>query len=73
MVQCECGCGEEAKQGKFLSGHDQRLRISIERRVGGLLALRSLVEAADGFASGDVSAQAFKETVRSLFNSADPR
>ncbi|SMY06540.1 hypothetical protein [Flavimaricola marinus] len=43
-MQCECGCGDDTKGGDFLPGHDQRLRAEIERRVGGLLKLRRLVE-----------------------------
>ena len=42
---CSCGCGETTKgSGDFLPGHDQKLRTAIERHVGGILVLRSLVE-----------------------------
>lgn len=44
---CECGCGELTKGGNFLPGHDQRLRISLEKRAGGLLALRDLVDSVE--------------------------
>ena len=44
---CECGCGEPTKGGNFLPGHDQRLRISLEKRAGGLLALRELVDSVE--------------------------
>jgi len=41
---CNCGCGETTAGGQFLPGHDQKLRIAIERKVGGLLELKALVE-----------------------------
>ncbi|RLB60692.1 MAG: hypothetical protein DRH08_15010 [Deltaproteobacteria bacterium] len=41
---CNCGCGESTAGGSFLPGHDQKLRIAIERKVGGLLELKALVE-----------------------------
>ena len=42
---CACGCEETTKgSGDFLPGHDQKLRAAIERHVGGILLLRSLVE-----------------------------
>jgi hypothetical protein len=45
MKDCKCGCGKEtnSKSG-FVSGHDQTLRTDLERRVGGIDALRELVE-----------------------------
>lgn len=39
---------------QFCLGHGQRLRIDLERRVGGLIALRMLVEAAEHFVDGNV-------------------
>ena len=42
---CACGCGDTTRgSGAFLPGHDQKLRTAIERHVGGVLALRRLVE-----------------------------
>jgi len=66
MSTCECGCGEEA-QGQFITGHDQRLRISLETEVGGVLPLRTLVRAARAYSDGDIANEAFTRTVRSLF------
>jgi hypothetical protein len=43
---CACGCGGETKGGRFLPGHDQKLRAAIEREVGGLEELRHVVEKA---------------------------
>jgi hypothetical protein len=53
---CNCGCGESTARGTFLPGHDQKLRTELERRVGGLSAMRTLVENAEGFAAGRLSA-----------------
>jgi len=63
MKSCECGCGEMAT-GTFLPGHDQKLRIALEQEVGGLLSLRSLVEAARAYASGEISDETFCQNVR---------
>jgi len=41
---CACGCGDEMHGGDFLPGHDQKLRVAIEAKAGGLLALKQLVE-----------------------------
>lgn len=38
-MECACGCGGQPVNGKFLPGHDQRLRAYLERRVGGLIQL----------------------------------
>jgi hypothetical protein len=45
---CHCGCGDLTKGGRFLPGHDQKLRIEIERQAGGLEKLREIVEKAIG-------------------------
>ncbi len=42
--ECGCGCGGITKSGDYLPGHDQKLRSAIEREVGGLAELRSIVE-----------------------------
>jgi hypothetical protein len=67
VAKCECGCGEEAGRGQFLSGHDQRLRTSLEGEVGGLLPLRTLVKAAQSYVDGTITDQTFTQTVRSVF------
>ncbi len=69
MAQCECGCGQQAKTD-FLPGHDQKLRTSLEHRLGGLLSLRTLVEAAESYANGETSDHAFLQRVRALFSRA---
>ncbi len=42
--QCECGCGQETRGGKYRPGHDQKLRAAIERAAGGLESLRLIIE-----------------------------
>jgi len=53
MALCECECGGETKGGKFLPGHDQKLRSKLEEDTGGLLPLRSLVEVARKYAEDE--------------------
>lgn len=64
---CACGCGKEPAGGDFLPGHDQRLRADLERRVGGLISLRMLVEAAEHFVEGNVGSSQFNGMVKELF------
>jgi hypothetical protein len=66
-MECACGCGDKPVKGIFLPGHDQRLRADLERRVGGLIQLRMLVEAAEYFVAGDVGSSQFNSMVRELF------
>jgi hypothetical protein len=63
MPDCECGCGETAT-GDFVPGHDQKLRTALERRVGGVLGLRKLVEAAEAHQRGDSTAEELGQAVR---------
>ncbi|MBI5365173.1 MAG: hypothetical protein HZA53_18490 [Planctomycetes bacterium] len=66
MKTCECGCNETSKN-EFLPGHDQKLRVLLEQRVGGLLALRSLIEAVQEYQSGEWTEQQLGQHVRKLF------
>ena len=66
MSQCACGCGKQTGGGSFRPGHDQHLRIETERRVGGVLALARMIDAAEAFVSGQMSLGDFGERVRSL-------
>lgn len=43
LYRCECGCGTPTYR-RFKAGHDQKLRIALEKQVGGLLNLRAVVE-----------------------------
>ena len=63
---CECGCGQESTR-EFLSGHDQKLRVALESRVGGLLALRELIAEAENYASGASTETQLLQHVRSTF------
>jgi hypothetical protein len=66
MAQCECGCGQDSTRD-FLPGHDQKLRTALEARVGGLLALRSLVAGAEAYAEGNSTEVQLQQKVRALF------
>ncbi|TVO52661.1 hypothetical protein [Denitromonas halophila] len=66
-TECACGCGGKPAGGYFLPGHDQRLRADLERRIGGLIPLRMLVEAAEHFAAGTIQSSMFNNMVKDLF------
>lgn len=70
-MECGCGCGAKPVKGNFLPGHDQRLRADLERRVGGLIHLRMLVEAAEYFVAGDVGSSQFSGMVKDLLQNKD--
>ena len=65
MAQCECGCGQESER-EFLPGHDQKLRTQLESRVGGVLALRDLIDATQAYVSGQSTDNAFTQRVRAV-------
>ena len=67
MNTCECRCGERAESGGFLPGHDQKLRINLEGRVGGLLVMRELVDAMESYVQGRTSLDELGRVVRSAF------
>jgi hypothetical protein len=52
-MECQCGCGETVSDASFKPGHDQRLRVDLERRAGGIEGLRTLVESFEKGSSGD--------------------
>lgn len=72
MADCECGCGRQAN-GEFLPGHDQKLRAELERRVGGLLAVRSVLLAAEGHVSGELTLEELGRQIRRAMWLARPR
>lgn len=72
MAQCECGCGQESDR-EFLPGHDQKLRTQLEARVGGVLALRDLIDATQAYVSGQSTDQGFTQRVRALMFKAANR
>ena len=63
MPSCECGCGDPATSD-FIPGHDQKLRTSLERRGGGVIRLRELVEAAEAHCRGEITAEQLGQAVR---------
>ena len=67
MPECECGCGERTLGGSFLPGHDQKLRTSLEARVGGILHLRDLVELSESYVNGKLSLQDFGRMMSNIF------
>ncbi len=66
-ARCECGCGMAVSDRTFAPGHDQKLRIQLEHRVGGLLALRDLIERLEEHAKSRSSAAALSSHVRTVF------
>jgi Domain of unknown function (DUF6429) len=64
---CECGlCGEPSPGGGFKPGHDQKLRTHLEARVGGLLALRELVDVAEAYSHGQSTTEELTRQLRAL-------
>jgi len=63
---CECGCGEASSGGAFKQGHDQKLRVVLEPRAGGLLALRELVDVAEAYAQGQSTTEELTRQLRAL-------
>jgi hypothetical protein len=66
-MNCYCGCGEESK-GRFVPGHDQKLRIALEKRAGDITNLERLVDSAEKFATGTISTASLEATVREIFS-----
>ncbi|MBN7825130.1 hypothetical protein [Bowmanella dokdonensis] len=71
-MKCACNCGGMTAGGNFLPGHDQRLRAELERRVGGIINLRMLVEAAEHFVEGNIGSYQFNGMVKELFENISP-
>lgn len=67
MPLCECGCEGSTQGGSFLPGHDQRLRSSLEAKVGGLLGLRTIIDCAERYQQGEISEQELGRVIRAQF------
>jgi hypothetical protein len=67
MPECACGCGETTKRGKFLQGHDQKLRKQLEEKVGGLPLLASLVKVTQMYAQDRMSLEGLGRLVRLIY------
>jgi hypothetical protein len=70
-ARCECGCGTAVFDRSFVPGHDQKLRIQLERRVGGVLALRDLIERLEEHAKGGSTADALSSQVRAVVEGSE--
>ena len=68
MPECACGCGEQTKGGKYLQGHEQKLRKNLEEKVGGLQLLSSLVKATEMYAQGRMSPEDLGRLVKMIYN-----
>lgn len=65
-MTCQCGCGKPAARD-FLPGHDQKLRIHLERKVGGLLNLRNLIAVTESLAAGEIASPDFRNRIKAMF------
>ena len=66
MSKCKCDDCNELTGGDFVPGHDQKLRINLERKVGGLLSLKEMVLACEGYAAGKTSEAEVLRTIREV-------
>ncbi len=67
MPECACGCGEQTKKGKYLQGHEQKLRKQLEEKVGSLQLLSSLVKVTDTYAQGRMSQDDLGRLVKLIY------
>ena len=67
MPECACGCGEQTKKGKYLQGHEQKLRKELEEKVGGLPLLASLVKVTEMYAQDRMSLDGLGRLVRLIY------
>ncbi len=67
MRECECGCGECTRGGVFKPGHDQRLLANLQRRIGGILSLRDLVDASESYVDEKSTLKKFGMEVKAIF------
>jgi hypothetical protein len=68
MPECACGCGGETKKGKYLQGHDQKLRKKLEEKVGSLQLLSSLVKVTETYAQGRMSGDDLGRLVKLIYS-----
>ena len=67
MPDCACGCGEETKKGKYLQGHEQKLRKQLEEKVGGLPLLAALVKVTQMYAQEKMSLEGLGRLVKQIY------
>ncbi|MHB9072340.1 MAG: hypothetical protein ACYC6G_02325 [Desulfobaccales bacterium] len=68
MPECACGCGEETKKGKYLQGHEQKLRKQLEEKAGSLQLLSSLVKVTETYAQGRMSQDDLGRLVKLIYS-----
>ncbi len=68
MPECACGCGEETKKGKYLQGHEQKLRKQLEEKVGSLQLLSTLVKVTETYAQGRMSLDDLGRLVKLIYS-----
>jgi hypothetical protein len=68
MSECACGCGEPTKKGKYLQGHEQKLRKQLEEKVGGLPLLASLVKVTQMYTQDRMSLEDLGRLVRLIYH-----
>ena len=67
MPICACGCGQATKSAAFLPGHDRRLGSKLEKEVGGLQLLSSLVKVTKMYAQGQMGLDDLGMLVRRIY------
>ena len=65
-MECLCGCKGISIKGCYLPGHDQKLRMQLEARVGGLEALKDIIESLERCLAGDISQEALHQIIEDL-------
>jgi hypothetical protein len=68
MPECACGCGEEAKKGKYLHGHEKKLRKNLEEKIGSLELLSALVKVTETYAQGRMSLDDLGRLVKMVYS-----
>ena len=68
MPGCACGCGEQTKKGKYLQGHELKLRKQLDEKVGSLQLLSSLVKVTESYAQGRMASEDLGRLVKLIYN-----
>jgi hypothetical protein len=68
MPDCACGCGEQTKGGKYLQGHEQKLRKQLDEKVGSLPLLSALVKVTETYAQGRMGLEDLGRLVKMIYS-----
>ena len=68
MNKCKCGDCNDLTNSDYAPGHDQKLRASLEQKVGGLLFLKQLLASCEEYAAGKASESDVLRTIRQVFS-----